>query len=187
ALARLRRAQDLPAGKKIVLVLDQFEQCLHAGAEDQNIGLIGALRQCDGQHVQCLVMVRDEFWMAATRFMRELELRLVENQNSLAVDLFDRRHARQVLAEFGRAYGALPDNLGELTREQQRFVDQAVAGLAQEGRVISVRLTLFAEMVKAKPWTPATIKEVGGMEGIGVTFLEDIFSAAVAEYEHRLH
>src|SRR5205814_1332133 len=63
ALARLRRAQDLPPGKKIVLVLDQFEQCLHAGAEDHNSGLIGALRQCDGQHVQCLVMVRDEFWM----------------------------------------------------------------------------------------------------------------------------
>jgi formylglycine-generating enzyme required for sulfatase activity/serine/threonine protein kinase len=186
-LARLRRAQDLPAGKKIVLVLDQFEQCLHATAEDQNSGLIGALRQCDGQHVQCLVMVRDEFWMAATRFMRELELRLVENQNSLAVDLFDPRHARQVLAEFGRAYGALPDNLGELTRDQQRFLDQAVAGLAQVGKVISVRLTLFAEMVKAKPWTPATIKEVGGMEGIGVTFLEETFSAATAPPEHRLH
>ena len=27
--------------------------------------LARALRQCDGDHVQCVVMVRDDFWMAA--------------------------------------------------------------------------------------------------------------------------
>ena len=32
-------------------------------------------------------------------------------------------------------------------------------------------------MMKAKPWTPATLKEVGGTEGVGVTFLEETFSA----------
>ena len=38
--------------------------------------------------VQCLVLVRDDFWMAATRFMGELEVPLVEGHNSAAVDLF---------------------------------------------------------------------------------------------------
>ena len=52
---------------------------------------------------------------------------------------------------------------------------QAVAGLAQEGKVVCVRLALFAEMMKGKPWTPATLKEVGGTEGVGVTFLEETF------------
>ena len=47
-------------------------------------------------------------------------------------------------------------------KEQNAFLDQAVAGLAQEGKVISVRLALFAEMVKGKPWTPATLKQSAG-------------------------
>ncbi len=59
--------------------------------------------------------------------------------------------------------------------------------MAQEGKVICVRLALFAEMMKGKPWTPATLKEVGGTEGVGVTFLEETFSAATAPPEHRYH
>ena len=34
-------------------------------------------------------MVRDDFWLAATRFMQELEIRLVEGENPRLVDLFD--------------------------------------------------------------------------------------------------
>ena len=65
--------------------------------------------------------------------------------------------------------------------------EQAVSGLAQEGKVISVRLALFAEMMKGKPWTPASLKAVGGTEGVGITFLEETFSAATAPPEHRYH
>ena len=50
-----------------------------------------------------------------------------------------------------------------------------------------MRLALFAEMVKGKPWTPATLKEVGGTEGVGFTFLEETFSASTAPPEHRFH
>ncbi|HEV3025845.1 MAG TPA: formylglycine-generating enzyme family protein, partial [Pirellulales bacterium] len=62
-----------------------------------------------------------------------------------------------------------------------------VRGLAQEGKVISVRLALFAEMMKGKPWTPAALKEVGGTEGVGVTFLEETFAASTAPPQHRVH
>src|SRR5205807_1948309 len=127
ALAALRRGRGLPQGKKVLLVLDQFEQWLHAGWQEQNAPLVQALRQCDGVHVQGLVLVRDDFWMAATRFMRDLEIPLLEGQNSAAVDLFDLRHARKVLAAFGRAFGALP--LDEATPDQERFLDQAITGL----------------------------------------------------------
>ena len=157
------------------------------GGTRQDTELVAALRQCDGEHVQAIVMVRDDFWMAATRFMRDLEIRLVEGENSAAVDLFDPLHARKVLTAFGRAYGVLPEKSSELTPDQQAFLDQSVAGLAQDGKVISVRLALFAEMVKGKPWTPATLREVGGTEGVGVTFLEETFSAPTAPPEHRLH
>ena len=187
SLAALRRGQGIPIGKKVLMVLDQFEQWLHAKKEEEDTDLVQALRQCDGGRLQCIVMVRDDFWMAATRFMRALEVRLVEAVNSAAVDLFPIRHAEKVLAAFGRAFGTLPDNLGETDPEQKSFVTQSVAGLAEEGKVISVRLALFAEMMKGKAWTPASLREVGGTRGVGVTFLEETFSATTSPPEHRYH
>jgi serine/threonine protein kinase/formylglycine-generating enzyme required for sulfatase activity len=176
-----------PNAAKVLLVLDQFEQWLHAKGSEQHTELVRALRQCDGEHVQCLVLVRDDFGMAATRFMSELEIRIAQGHNFGTVDLFDVSHARKVLAEFGRAFGQLPASPIEPAPEQKQFLDQAVAGLAQDGRVISVRLALFAEMVKGKPWSPATLRQVGGAEGVGVTFLEETFSSTTAPPPHRLH
>ncbi len=186
-LAVLRRGQGIPVGKKVLIVLDQFEQWLHAKKEEENTELVQALRQCDGGRVQCIVMVRDDFWLSVSRFLRELEIRLLEGQNSALVDLFDLDHARKVLAAFGRAFGKLPENPGETSKDQKEFLTQAVSGLAQEGKVISVRLALFAEMMKGKAWTPASLKAVGGTEGVGVAFLEETFSADTAPPEHRYH
>src|SRR6516162_2885190 len=98
-------------------------------------------------------MVRDDFGMAATRFMAALDIPIVQGNNFATVDLFDLLHARKVLAAFGHAYGRLPDNLGQCSKDQNAFLDQAALGLAQDGKVISVRLALFAEMMKGKPWT----------------------------------
>ena len=95
SLAKLRKGRVLPPERKVLLVLDQFEQWLFARRGEENTELVAALRQCDGEHVQAVVMVRDDFWMAATRFMRDLEIRLLEGENSAAVDLFDPRHARK--------------------------------------------------------------------------------------------
>ncbi len=186
-LALLRRGKGILAGKKVLIVLDQFEQWLHAKREEEHTELVESLRQCDGSRLQCVVMVRDDFWMAVIRFMRALEVRILEGQNSAAVDLFPIRHAEKVLAAFGRAFGALPDGTTELTPDQKQFLEQAVSGLAQEGKVICVRLALFAEMMKAKTWTPASLKTVGGTEGVGVTFLEETFSLTTAPPEHRYH
>jgi formylglycine-generating enzyme required for sulfatase activity len=343
SLAALRRGQ-LQSGRKVLLVLDQFEQWLHAKRSEENTELVQALRQCDGGRLQAVVMVRDDFWLAVSRFMQALEIRILEGSNSRLVDLFDPRHARKVLTAFGRAFGALPDadlpgpmdpsvqallgrlahlsdeyselrdgvqkavqvadvdpemaltrtrkvleyvvrdvyqrrigepagtrplenllqrlvkdghfsdrldayantirklgNVGTHTfgekvavadvrqsltqlvlilewyfeverpegladkqtvgarpsrdlenapaaaEEHRAFLEQSVSGLAQDGKVICVRLALFAEMMKGKPWTPATLEEVGGTEGIGVTFLEGTFSAAAARPGHRRH
>jgi serine/threonine protein kinase/energy-coupling factor transporter ATP-binding protein EcfA2 len=186
-LAALRRGKGIPVGKKVLIVLDQFEQWLHAKEGETNTELVQALRQCDGGRVQCIVTVRDDFWLSVSRFLRELEIRLLEGQNSALVDLFDTDHAKKVLAAFGRAFGKLPDNPGDTSKDQKEFLKQAVSGLAQDGKVICIRLALFAEMVKGKSWTPATLKEVGGTEGVGVTFLEETFSAATAPPEHRYH
>jgi hypothetical protein len=187
SLAAFRRGRFLGPGQKLLLVLDQFEQWLHAKRNEGDAELVQALRHCDGIRVQGIVMVRDDFWLAVSRFMKALEVEVLEGQNSALVDLFDLLHARKVLAAFGRAYGRLPDKLDQCTKEQDAFLDRAVAGLAQDGKIVSVRLSLFADMVKGKPWTPATLKEAGGTEGVGVTFLEETFAATTAPAEHRLH
>ena len=72
-------------------------------------------------------------------------------------------------------------------KDQETFLKEAVAGLAQEGKVVCVRLALFADMMKGKPWTRATLSEVGGTRGVGLTFLEENFSASSAPPEHRYH
>jgi formylglycine-generating enzyme required for sulfatase activity len=186
-LAAIRRGQALAEGEKLLLVLDQFEQWLHAHPAPEGTELVEALRQCDGTRVQAVVIVRDDFWMSVTGFLRELDVHLADGQNSAGVDRFDARHARKVLTAFGRAFGALPPARTELTKEQLAFVNQAVEGLAHEGMVSPVQLSLFAEMVKSRAWAPATLRAVGGAHGVGVAFLEETFAGPAAPPEHRLH
>ena len=107
--------------------------------------LVAALRQCDGGSLQTVVMVRDDFWMAASRFMSDVEVEIVQGVNVAAVDLFSVKHARKILQAFGRAYGDL-DACPNL--DNDAFVEQTVLGLSQDGKVVSVQLSLFAEMVK---------------------------------------
>ena len=128
---------------------------------EENTELVAALRHCDGEHVQAVVLVRDDFWMAASRFMRDLEIRLVEGENSAAVDLFDPRHAKKVLTAFGRAYGALPEKSSDPRKIRSDFLDQSDLGLAQDGKIISVRLALFAEMMKGKALDPSHAQRSG--------------------------
>ena len=184
-IAGMRTRRLLPEGRKVLIVLDQFEQWLLTqheanGGEGE---LVTALRQCDGFNVQCLVMVRDDFAMAAARFMRALEIRLVESHNFATVEPFDLVHARKVLQEFGLAY----DRFREGEHGHDRFLDQAVGELAQDGKIAPVRLALLAQMIKDKPWTPTTLKDMEGLKGIGRTFLEDSLAGPASNPEHRLH
>src|SRR5262249_49343028 len=126
----------------------------------------------------CVLMVRDDFWMALTRFMNDLHIELVQGQNLAPVDLFDLIHARKVLGEFGRSYGRLPADPATWSKDQNAFLNDAVPQLSEDGRVISVRLALFADMLKGKPWGTATLEDVGGTEGVGLTFLEETFASA---------
>ncbi|MCA9196521.1 MAG: SUMF1/EgtB/PvdO family nonheme iron enzyme [Planctomycetales bacterium] len=184
-LRSLRRGQCGGAGCKLLIVIDQFEQWLQRNKDIESSELVAALRQCDGQRVQCIILVRDDFQMAMTRFMQALEIRLVQGHNFFAVDLFPMRHARRVLEIFGRAFGDLGSDA--LAVEEAKFLDQAVQQLAEDGKVACVRLALFAEMMKGRPWTPHQLREVGGATGIGVRFLQERFSEKSSIPEHRFH
>ncbi len=187
ALAQVRRGTVLPRGSKLVIVLDQFEQWLHARAEHAGGELVRALRQCDGDRLSALIIVRDDFWMASSRFMRELEVPVVEGENAAAVELFPPAHAVKVLAAFGAAYGALPSLPAELSGDQRNFLDRAVAMMTRDGTVTPVRLAVFAEMIKTRAWTFQTLDGLGGTIGIGVRFLDETFIEAEARPEHRIH
>jgi eukaryotic-like serine/threonine-protein kinase len=184
-MTALRRGRG--GRKKVVIVLDQFEQWLHARPAIEKSDLIRALRQADGRHLQCIISVRDDFWMAMTRVMEELDVELVPGENVASIDLFSVRHAKKVLTAMGRAYGAVPPAGDEFSADQKQFIDLSVAGLAHDDRVIPVQLALFAQMVKDRPWTRTTLKAVGGTEGVGVTFLEETFNGPTASPSHRLH
>ena len=185
-LTAIRRGRLLPANKKLLIVIDQFEQWLYAHTESTGTKLLDALLQSDGSRLQAVVMVRDDFWMAATRFFRDLDIPLLERHNSAAVDLFDLEHAERVLKAFGRAFGKLQRNDSEDKADLTQFVTESVRGLAQENKVISVRLALFAEMMKSRPWTLEALRDVGGTLGVGATFLEETFSAEGASLSSNL-
>ena len=132
SLANLRRGRILPPERKVLLVLDQFEQWLHARPGEENTELVAALRHCDGEHVQAIVMVRDDFWMAATRFMRDLEIRLIEGENSAAVDLFDPRPCQEGLDRVWSGLWRLPENAAETCKSRTRaFSINPFTGLAR--------------------------------------------------------
>ena len=71
----------------------------------------------------------------STRFMRDLEVRLVEGQNSAAVDLFDSAMPRKC---WRRLAGPSASSRESRRHEQgpKAVLEQAVSGLAQEGKVI---------------------------------------------------
>ncbi|MEJ7638569.1 MAG: serine/threonine protein kinase, partial [Singulisphaera sp.] len=148
--------------------------------------MVAALRQCDGEHLQALAVVRDDSWVAASRFMRDLNDRMVEGGNTAAAEPFDLGHARRVLETFGRAYGALPASTDDLTADHECFLDRALSGLAEGDQVLPIRLSLFVEAVKRRAWVPRTI-EVVGTSDVALAFLDEAFAAETTSPEWRRH
>ncbi len=75
-----------------------------------------------GSNLQAVVMVRDDFAMAAARFMDALDIPILQGHNFATVDLFDVDHAEKVLINFGQAFGKLPAQTGKLSDEEKAFV-----------------------------------------------------------------
>ncbi len=187
SLAAFRRGQLLAGGRKLVLILDQFEQWLHAHLTCAGEELALALRQCNGEHLQCVIGVRDDFWMAVTHFTNELEVSIVPGENLAAIDLFGLTHARKVLIAIGQAYQLLPSEYHNFQPEQKEFISAAIKDLAQNDRIVPVHLALFAEMFKDQTWEISTLKKFGGIAGVGARFLEETFNGRTASPGHRLH
>jgi hypothetical protein len=203
-LARLRKARpDLAAtpgglpelcfairskrGPKVTIFLDQFEQWLHRNPFGPETELVQSLRQCDGTQLQAVILIREDFYGNATDFMRLLDVPLVQQHNVARIDLFERPHATAVLQKFGSALGQLPLPPESPNAAQLEFIQAAIDGLAEDNRIISVRLALFAHMVRHAPWELKTLEQVGGAAGVGVAFLEETFSSPRSDIRWKRH
>ena len=182
-LVSLREGACLAPGEKLLIVIDQFEQWLYTKQGSYEGELRDALRQCDGVRLHAILLVSSDYWNAASEFFTSLDISLSQRRNLQTISLFDRAHARKVLMLFGQAYGRLPANPMLLTPEQNAFLDQAVEEMAQRGKVVSIRLAIFADLLQARPWNRSMLAAMGGAEGVGVRFLEDAFVARDAPPE----
>ncbi|HND54465.1 MAG TPA: toll/interleukin-1 receptor domain-containing protein, partial [Pirellulaceae bacterium] len=176
------------SGRKLLLVVDQFEQWLHAAQGPLDGDLAAALRLCDGRRLQCLLLVRDEFKIPVHRLMKSLGIVQRENFNYALIDLLDGDFAREALFEYGRAYQRLPDRTTDLSEPQREFLDRVIAELSdKDGKVVSVQLALLAQMLEGRPWTPATLDQIGGAAGVGRAFFEEKFDKRTASAACQLH
>jgi len=185
AFALIRKKKSAGLNRKILIIIDQFEQWLSANPNLDNAPLAQAFRQVDGDYLQVLFMIRDDFILPVNRLMAVLEIPIIEGVNFSLVDLFEQKHSRKVLRLFGRALECLPE--GELSKEQEQFIHKSIEALSVDGKVISVRLSVFADMMKNRPWRISSLNSIGGVEGVGVQFLEETFFSSSAPALCKIH
>ena len=184
-LTCLRDDPALTGGRKVVLLIDQFEQWLQARRASTEDELPAALRLCDGGRLQAVLLVRGEFLDSASRFLLDtLEVAVLMRDNlgrdnCAEAQLFTPAHAEQVLTEYGRAYGRFTDPPGEPSAAERKFIQEVVHERAEaegsEGKLVSVHLALLAELLKDRPWTPETLHSLGGVGQVGYHFLKANF------------
>jgi len=180
---RIRSGNVLPQGKKVVFVLDQFEQWLNAHGGESTNQLLDALHQCDGEHLQTIVCVREGFHATLMRFVEALELVLDADENYATAHRFTPDHARFVLTQFGRGLKRVDD---PPTSQQQAFIDATIDALAESDRgVVCVRLVVLALVMQDRPWSVEELKQLGGLDGIGSQFLVDCFEGRTASEQYR--
>lgn len=180
---RIRSGSVLSPGKKVVFVLDQFEQWLNAHGGQTTNQLLDALHQCDGVHLQAIVCVREGFHATLMRFVEALNLNLDDQHNYATAHRFTPDHARFVLTQFGRGLNRIDQ---PPTGEQQAFIDATIEALAESDRgVVCVRLVVLALVMQDRPWSVEELRRLGGLDGIGSQFLVDCFEGRTASEQYR--
>lgn len=179
SLAAVRRGHGLPSHRKLLITVDHFESWLHSHPEIRDAEFTAAMRQCDGVRVQCLLLVRDEFFTPAMRFLTEIGVEPDRSRNAMLVDLFELDHARRVLLSLGRSLGVLPLLDDELTEEQHGFLDEVLRLLRHNNRVVPAQLAMFVEYLRDKPWSEKSLASLGDERSPAVACLDDMLTRTV--------
>ncbi|MCH5373192.1 MAG: ATP-binding protein, partial [Planctomycetes bacterium] len=173
-LAAVRCGRGLPCDARLLIVVDHFENWLRNHSEIQAAEFTTAMRQCDGVRVQCLLLVRDEFYTPAVRFLNELGVEPDPSRNSALVDLFELDHARRVLLKLGRSIGALPLLDDQMTETHYEFLDEVLRLVQHHNRVVPATLAMFVEYLRDKPWTSESLAALGAEDSPAVALIDDM-------------
>ncbi len=175
----LRSGQGIFRNDKLLVVLDPFESCLTDPQPPDAEQLVSALRQCDGTHIQALLVVRDDSWTRLTRWLRQLDISL-DGGNSRAVEPFHADHARRVLAELGMGYGRWTESDVGASRDAMAFVDRVVRELSEIGNILPVQLAIVAERFRNQPWSRAELQRAGGVRGAMGLYFDSVLKGNLA-------
>ncbi len=178
---RIRKRPAPHANQKIVIVIDQFEQWLQGRQIDSDLELVQALRQCDGHSIQCILILRDDFYVDLSQFMRAVDASLNEEDNAMSVPEFTLEHAKTVLTKFG----TLLKKGGENDPEKNAFIDRGIELIQANGRIAPVWLSLFVEITKELPWNAETIGQLDDFKTLGQTYLQRRFDPDVCPRRYR--
>ena len=156
---------------------------LRAGGTSCSTELVDALRQCDGGHVQALVMVRDDFWLAASRFMRDLEVRLVEGREHRPggpVRPAARPQGRPDGLRPGLRHAARRSDRAEIARAPGRSSTRRSTGWRRTARSSRCAWRCSPRWSRASPGRRRRSARWAAREGSASTFLEETFGAPTA-------
>lgn len=187
-IKRLRLEETVESEyQKVLIVLDQFEVWANS-ANPQDFARLGAaLRQCDGEHVQVLVVVDDEHWARATELSALVEVPLLEGQNLRPMQLLSSRHARKILELMGRTYGTLPSVHEVPVDSYDEFLERSTEELGRDhsGRILPIQIAIFAQMAELHHWSADLLEQSGGLAGLYVKYFEDQFESETAPTKNR--
>ena len=155
-LPTLLRNIRLAPGRKVLIVIDHFEHWLLSRKNVADTTLTLALKQCDGQKLQTLLVIDDRAMQAAARLMAALEIPLTQNLNYATFDQLDVSAATAALTAFGKATGRLPPN-GQLTAAQRQFIELGLLAIQQGLFVPQWQLALLMQFSRHLNWHPDSL------------------------------
>lgn len=118
------RTGFLPKGAtKLIIVIDQFEQWLHNNGADSQNELVQGFMNCDGNRLQALTIVRDDFMLAIHRFFYQLKLLPPrDGNNAQKLDSFDFNYIKNNFIAFSQFHGLSISDTGS-------FIDLDLQGI----------------------------------------------------------
>lgn len=163
--------------RRTVIVFDQFEQIFRAGFEESREELFRAMRQADGERLQFVLVVRDEFWSAISDWMRRLESPLRDGRNAMALGKFNRSHAMQVMRVWAEALSV---------SVKDDFVAKAVDSVADGERVVPVRLALLARILGEEDWTDQQLNQISSHSSPSGYYLDSVLGDLAPSAQRKL-
>lgn len=175
--------------RKLIVVLDQFEQWAQSATDSQKQELASALRECDGASLQALIVVDDSHWSEATGICKLADVALVEGKNFRDMEWLDQNQAKRILDLIGRYQGSLPAWPEQIGDSQKRFIDTVVEELAKDngGRVLPLQLAIFGEISNGHNWQIDALEQCGGLDGLYCRYLSRTLAGnSQATYSNKM-